>query len=109
MTFKRLILVPLFLTASIAAYSEEVYVSSGHDPIKSVNQRCKWDLAHDDPDDLVKTLDWGNKKAANDVERATEMTVLSSHIAQKAFEKWPDNRELATSLKPYILNDKDLK
>jgi hypothetical protein len=54
-------------------------------------------------------LDWGNKKAANDVERATEMTVLSSHIAQKAFEKWPDNRELATSLKPYILNDKDLK
>jgi hypothetical protein len=74
-----------------------------------VTRRCTWDLKHNDPDDVLLTIEWGKKWTGSDLEKRAKMATILRFNAEAAMEMWPENVEVKTRLSLYLLNDKNLK
>ena len=76
---------------------------------KAVKQRGAWDMKHDDPDDLIKTVQWGYKDypaKTKDEALAAASKEAALNLATKAMDRWPNNTDLATKTVLPLLQDK---
>jgi hypothetical protein len=101
--------VPSESTKKVILHSEYKDLIPSQTAYQVISQRWSWYYKHNDPDDLLLTVEWARKWIGNDRERSLNMAHLLNAVADTAFEKWPDNAELNTMLGPYLLNDKNIK
>jgi tetratricopeptide (TPR) repeat protein len=76
---------------------------------KAIKECGKWDLTHNDPDDVIKVVLWGYKTypaKTKDEALAAASKEAAFNLATKAMAAWPDNTDLASKAVLPLLQDK---
>ncbi len=75
---------------------------------KVVKLRCAIDFRSDDPDDVIRTVQWGRVTKDKDDALAAPATEVIAAMTLRAMERWPDSIALASAIVlPHLLERGD--